>query len=93
MSVFIKICFRGGLNTIGSTTIRNVVEVESKNFIFTVDNFGEDGEKSLFDFSGKSSTIVFKKSIFDELLGNGRTALETLTSNSFEESAENTLNV
>lgn len=70
-----------------------MVEIEFENFIFTVNDFGKYGEEGLSDFSSNGSTSVFEKSVFDELLSDGRASFKTLTSKGFKEGAKYALNV
>lgn len=53
------------MDAIGGATVGNVVEIEFKDFIFGVDNFGGNREKGLADFSSKSTTSVFENGVFD----------------------------
>ena len=52
--------------------------------VFGVDKFGNQRENGFANLSGNGSVGVGEESVFDELLGNGRTALESFTGESIE---------
>ncbi len=61
--------------------------------MFAVENFGKNGEGGFTNFSSESTRGVFEDGRFDELLSDGGTTFQTLTSESFVGSTEYTTNV
>lgn len=67
---FVKKAGRGGLDPVGSSAVRNVIEIHLEDLVFAVQNLGKDSKDCLFDFASHSSLGSEERDL-DKLLGDG----------------------
>ncbi len=85
-----KVHLGGFFGAVGGATVGDLIKVHGEDFGFAKVKLGEDGEDDLFDFSGEGA-LRGEEGIFDELLGDGGTALERVLGQVGFEGAGDTL--